>query len=661
MIKFNQAYDKLITSSETAQILGISVSSVRNWVKHGFINSSSNTGESGFSIKDVMDLKGRIESGELERLNSRANKIKSSRTFLPDELFGNTKSREHVEKIARHILENELDTSLSLYVLSLNLLKKAGLLMRHNPESFLEDNVHNFRGFKGVMKSIQVWRESLETRYADEKTLELLEFHVPCEDNILGVIYQSVLQEGEKSKLGSYYTPDSVVKGIISRMCCDKRSVSFLDPCCGTGQFLLSFAQQSGKPEQVYGIDIDRIAVNIARINLLLKFPEKDFYPSIYCNDSLQNYNDSQLFCNIDSLPKFDVIATNPPWGYHYTTQERKNLSYFFPEITSGESFSYFLVKSLSMLKHGGKLSFVLPESILNVDIHLDVRKFILNSSAIKRIELGKKIFKKVFSSTVIMDVEKTENSGEIEIVNSDRSYEVDQQRFSDNVRNIFDIQVSRDDESLLKKVYDRKHIKLTDDNSTWGLGIVTGNNKAYISDEALTDYHEPIVKGKDIVPFGLKEVGNFIEFKPAKFQQCIAEEIFRSPEKLIYKYISSRLVFTSDREGLVTLNSANIVIPGVEGIPIYFYEGIFNSRLYNFLFARRFSSVKVLKGHLKELPIPMDDGKFYHSIVDIVTRIKERENGAVNDLVEDLNRVVYKFFKLTGKEIEYIDSISRD
>ena len=139
--------------------------------------------------------------------------------------------------------------------------------------------------------------------------------------------------------------------------------------------------------------------------------------PKIFCNDSLQNYNDSQLFCNIDLLPKFDVIATNPPWGYHYSTQERRNLSYFFNEINSGESFSYFLVKSMNMLKHGGRLSFVLPESVLNVDIHSDIRKYILDRCAVKRIEIGRKIFKKVFSSTVIIDIKNSPEKGTVKIV----------------------------------------------------------------------------------------------------------------------------------------------------------------------------------------------------------------------------------------------------
>ncbi len=655
-MKMNSLGGRVLSSTETARMLGISVSSVRNWVKHGFIEHNSSF--KGFALDDVMDLKSRIEKGELERLSSRANKIKSSRIFSPDELFGNHESKDYAEKIASHIIEKGLETSAAMFILSINMLQKSDLLKRHNPKDLINNRIHNFRGHRGVLKAIKAWKSILGEKKFDKNHLDLLKFYIPAEKNILGAIYQSILQEGEKSKLGSYYTPDFVVNGIIERTSSRLEHGTFLDPCCGTGQFLLSFAERTGKPENVYGIDIDHIAVNIARVNLLLKFPKRDFYPNIYCNDSLQSYNGSQLFSNLDSLPKFDLIATNPPWGYHYNQREKKALAYFFPEISSGESFSFFLVKSLSMLKEGGLLSFVLPESILNVNIHSDIRRFILDNASIKRIETGKKMFKQVFSHALIMDIEKTSKSSDIKILNSGKEYKISQRRFENNARHIFDINLSKKDESLINRVFEKKHINLSDSNTIWGLGIVTGNNKKYILSECSEELHEPVVRGKDIVPFGLKELNSYIEFSPEKFQQCIAEEIFRSPVKLIYKYISNRIIVTSDTTGLLTLNSANIIIPQIEGISVYFYEGLLNSNLYNFIFSGKFASVKVLKSHLKSLPIPMETGSFHDDLESLVLKIKETDNIARPKLIDELNDIIYDFFNFKRKEREYINSL---
>ena len=42
------------------------------------------------------------------------------------------------------------------------------------------------------------------------------------------------------------------------------------------------------------------------------------------------------------------------------------------------ESFNLFIEKSLSMLKQGGYLSFILPESILTIGTHKEIRNIIL-------------------------------------------------------------------------------------------------------------------------------------------------------------------------------------------------------------------------------------------------------------------------------------------
>ena len=70
------------------------------------------------------------------------------------------------------------------------------------------------------------------------------------------------------------------------------------------------------------------------------------------------------------------------------------------------------------MLKDEGVLSFVLPESILNVKIHSDIRKYIFKNYFISRIEQKKKIFKNVFSTAAVIDIRYTKNNDDdVEIV----------------------------------------------------------------------------------------------------------------------------------------------------------------------------------------------------------------------------------------------------
>jgi len=124
---------------------------------------------------------------------------------------------------------------------------------------------------------------------------------------------------------------------------------------------------------------------------------------------------------------------------------------------------------------------------------------------------------------------------------------------------------------------------------------------------------------------------------------------MYRRGGKLLYRYISSRLVFAMDTEGRLTLNSANTVIPEIPGVPAKFVMGLFNSELYQFIFRKRFNSVKVLRSHIEELPVPVPGEK---ETARFIGAIEEIERGGSSD---PLNSMVYKIFGLSDVDISLI------
>ncbi len=643
----NQALSgkQVLTSSETAQMLGISVASVRNWVRHGFITSISSESEYAFLRDDVLTLQSRIKSGEIKRLGSRANKIRSTRTFIPDELFQHEDDRKKVMALSALISGSGADPSSAMFAVSLALLERKSMLAGTSAEKILMSDSFTVKGRKKLTSILRSWKTSVP-HFFNELLCDIIHKDIPEQKNITGIIYQSIIAEGEKSKLGSYYTPDRVASGIAERLY--SRGPMFLDPCCGTGQFLIAFAEKYGTAENVWGVDIDPVAVNLARINLMLMFPEKDDEPRIFCNDSLMSYNERLLFDDISSLPDFNVIATNPPWGSHYRKEELARLAYYYPEITSGESFSCFLVKSSRMLKPEGCIAFVLPEAVMNVKMHSDIRRYMLSNCTVTRIEFLDRLFRNVFSPTVILDLDSRIKSAQpVDIILKNESYTVKPERFRRNRDVVFDINLSPEDEKILERVYSVKHVTLQE-NATWLLGIVTGNNELYISNSPDED-KEPVLKGKDIVPFRILEPDSYIKFEPEKFQQAAPEYMYRRREKLVYRYISSSLVFAMDREGRLTLNSANTVIPEIPGVPMKFIMGLFNSELYQFIFRKKFNSLKVLRSHIEELPVPLLPEPVVKSFIKIV-EAAERGEGQ-----EGINNMVYAMFGLGKREIDQV------
>jgi len=638
--------ERHISASETAQMLGISETSVKNWVRHGFIETVINDKDFFFLENDVLSLRRRILSGDLKRLNSRANKSNSSRTFLPDELFKNGDEKRIVSEISSFIMRHNIPASSALFFLSLNLLEKRGMLSGTIPENLLYSKKIVLKDRKYLSEILLQWRESLTSEVRPE-FFEILKADLPDHSNIAGIIYQSILIEGAKSKQGLYYTPDNAVSEIVERLA--DREYLFLDPCCGTGQFLLAFADKTDNPENIYGIDIDPVAVNVARINLLMKFPQIDFNPKIYCADTLLDFNEEVLNGNGDIFPEFDCIATNPPWGSCFNKNEIKRLESFYPEILSGESFSYFLIKSLRMLKEGGILSFVLPESILNVKIHSDIRRYIFTNHHISRIEQKKRIFKNVFSPAAVMDIGNVKSDKDVEIVCKKETFRISHSRFGSNRNYIFDINISSADEKIIAKIYSAAHVTLKG-KAAWALGIVTGNNSEYIKYKKIK-YSEPVIKGTDIAPFKINPPGTFIRFEPEKFQQSADESFYRCSEKLVYKFISNKLIFALDRENRLTLNSANILIPRLDGVDMRIVMALFNSELYQYIFQKKFSSVKVLRSHIEELPVPVIGEQECRILLKHVDDI---EAGSTADR---LNEYVYRIFGLNKTETAYIKS----
>ena len=83
---------------------------------------------------------------------------------------------------------------------------------------------------------------------------------------------------------------------------------------------------------------------------------------------------------------------------------------------------------------------------------------------------------------------------------------------------------------------------------------------------------------------------------------------MYHAPEKLIYRFISSDLVFYCDTHQRYILNSANMLVLD-EDFPLTAKQlaEIMNSQLTNWLFKQLFHTHKVLRGDLELLPIFTD------------------------------------------------------
>ena len=141
-------------------------------------------------------------------------------------------------------------------------------------------------------------------------------------------------------------------------------------------------------------------------------------------------------------------------------------------------------------------------------------------------------------------------------------------------------------------------------DRAAWGLGIVTGNNKKFIRSTPEKGYI-PVYRGADILPGSLQPASSFILSDLNLYQQVAPVRFYEAKEKLIYKFISSRLVFFYDDQQRHVLNSANILVPHKDfPITTKMLAELLNSDFMNWVFAKLFNTHKILRSDLESLPI---------------------------------------------------------
>lgn len=559
----------------------------------------------------------KLNSDSQNKLTMRANKTQSKKRVVATNYLDYAPANNLLQIISN------TDTPIEniMYSLCVSYLNYCGILSKRNVEKFIlqYSNCHliDFDVPEGI------WQEGKD---------------------VIGFIYQSIVTEGERNLTGQYYTNSNVVNYMLdNKHLADGET--FLDPCCGSGAFLLSV--QTNTPECLYGFDINPIAVMIAGTNLLAKYSEHNFIPNVFCLDFLKN----DLFdIKRQSIPvKFDNIYTNPPWGSDRDGLYIRN----YPEIKSKERSSMVIVESLKRLKTNGNLYFLLPTSLLKIKTHHDVRKYILLNSSIHRIDLYAERFNGVFTDYFSIKLSASRTTTQTYIVTTGN--EIRRIKVSENDSKAGKIileQLTDIDNSIISKMESKRHDDLK--HSQWALGIVTGDNKNKVKKEKANGL-EPIYAGKQVAPFKLLKESAYILFAPDSFQQCAKEEYFRAPEKLIYRFIAKYPIVAYDNQQCLCLNSANILIPELDGISIKSVAALLNSSLYHYYYSIKFSDIKVLKGNLQELPFPKLTKHQDDSLSNLVSSIQTSDFSVKQQ--QELDEVVYALFNITNTEQQQIYS----
>jgi len=512
---------------------------------------------------------------------------------------------------------------------------------------------------------------------------------------------------------GVYYTPEYIVRYIventIGKLVEDKTpeeisEMRFADIACGSGSFLLgvydyllryhtTYYNSYGKKEiaraagcientngsftlsiaqrreilrnNIYGVDVDAQAVEVAQLSLALKlledasvgtvrifqpkFGEKilpDMTKNIVCGNSLIDWDifDSELFIDKeqrkinpmhykDTFPEimksggFDAIVGNPPYiSVQSGFIDEKTYNYLRTNFQTMEKisdfFGLFIEKAINILKESGQLGYIVPSTLMMNLSFTKLRKQLLDRTSLTNLaHLGDGVFSNAVVPTCVVTFSKNlPNNNFIQIVSGNRNpYDKDvskqgiEQSIFLNLENyIFNTNSNQETLSLLSKVKSQsiELSSLVDIKE----GIKTGNDKVFLSTIPFEINSFPLLKGRNIEKYNCQPV-LFINYDQTNLSRPQKPEHFLIEEKLLVRRVGDSLIATYDDKKLFCVHTLYTVRkrPTLQSYSLKYLLGIINSKLMNFYYQQTsvkkgsvFPEIRIYS--LNQLPIRIID-----------------------------------------------------
>jgi type I restriction enzyme M protein len=239
---------------------------------------------------------------------------------------------------------------------------------------------------------------------------------VEAERDAIGDAFEVFMGPALRGEEGQFFTPRNVVRMMIDILDPDPEE-TVMDPACGSGGFLIvaldyvwrkieiagrkkKWTQQRIREEQAHvasqyfrGIDKDRFLAKVTKAYMAIL---GDGRGGVFCDNSLLPPGKWEpLLKSKVSLGMFDVVVTNPPFGTKIPVKGAEILSQFTlghrqklnkgtkryewtPELHEKQPPQLlFIERCIQLLRPGGRLGIVVPESVLGMPTYTHIVQFL--------------------------------------------------------------------------------------------------------------------------------------------------------------------------------------------------------------------------------------------------------------------------------------------
>ena len=260
--------------------------------------------------------------------------------------------------------------------------------------------------------------------------------------------FEAFISSALKGPQGQFFTPRNVVNLAIA-MTDPEPGERIIDPACGTGGFLIEVlrhfwmkieeqGQKLNWPQEeisrekdhaamrdIKGIDKDQFLAKVAKAYMAIT---GDGRGGIFCENSLEAPSQWQAETRQSVQPEsFSVVVTNPPFGKkltidqteiltqyqlgHQWKRDKKSGRFQRNELIKPKQAPQilFVEKCIELLKPGGRMGVVLPESMLSNPSHRYIVQFIESVARIRAvISMPEELFQPyTHAKTLVAIIEK--------------------------------------------------------------------------------------------------------------------------------------------------------------------------------------------------------------------------------------------------------------
>lgn len=445
--------------------------------------------------------------------------------------------------------KQELENSERVYERINNIYKKAlSVKLNLSSEEIASANIIDRRRF-GLNKLLYTVQQLERISFVDGRNSF-------SGSDLLGDFFEGIIREGFKQSKGQFFTPVNIVRFIIYALRIDDLSIDLLnyenrlpyiiDPSAGSGTFLIEVMkiitdtvkrerntelkknelvrdrytelfmpdnrENKWAREYIYGLDINFNLGSATKVNMILhgdgatnifvgekkgdgllpfRFYQKETEPN-----HLNKYSIDSNYNNLEVNSNFDVIISNPPFSVDLEKETKRYIrnEFIFSEKKNSENL--FIERWYQLLKPGGRLGVVLPESVFDTTENKYIRLFLFKYFWIKAIvSLPQLTFEPYTQTKTTLLFAKKKNDAEISTWNSYWStYSTEFRSLRTKVNNYVDVFTSGKEIARLPSIRNDDEMTIKNNILRYLKDLVIKGDESKSAEDLIGEYKNQII-----------------------------------------------------------------------------------------------------------------------------------------------------------------------